>query len=132
MKPKEIDLGFRIDENKVKRLDLPAEEILFSELIHNADFCYLEKEGTDDWNLSPNELIKNFDRETTHAKRVEAADLTYPIYIYKHLGSWIILDGVHRFTKAIMNGEKTILVKKVPQKFIDSIKKKKRSSRANI
>lgn len=124
MKPKDIDLGFRINEDRVKRLDLAPERIPISELIHNADFCYLEREGTDDWNLSPNDLIKNLDREITHAKRVQDADLRYPICIYKHLGKWIILDGVHRFTKAIMNGEKTILVKKVPPKSINSIAKK--------
>lgn len=124
MKPKEIDLGFRIDENKIKRLDLPAEEISISEIVANADIKYLEKEGTDDWNLSPNDLIKNFDQEISHANRVKDADLSYPLYIYKFGGQWIILDGIHRFTKAIMNGEKTILVKKVPAKLINSIIKR--------
>ena len=124
MKPKEIDLGFRVDEHKVMRLDLPVEEILISELIHNADICYLEKEGTDDWNLSPNDLSRNFDREITHAKRVKGVDLSYPICIYNFDDQWIILDGVHRFTKAIMDDKKTILVKKVPSKLIDTIIKK--------
>lgn len=124
MKPKEIDTGFKIDEKKLHALELPEEKIFVSEIIVNADFCYLEKEGTDDWNLSPNELINNFDTETTHAKRVNSVDLSFPIYIFKHNGNWIILDGVHRFTKAIMNDEKTILVKKVPSKLIKSIEKK--------
>jgi hypothetical protein len=51
MKPKEINLGINIDESKIKDLNLPIREILLAEIINNADICYLEKEGTDDWNL---------------------------------------------------------------------------------
>lgn len=124
MKPQEIDLGFKVYDEKLRDIDLLVEEINISEIIGNADICYLEKEGTDDWNLSPNELIKNFKIETTHAKRVEMVDLKYPICIYWFKGKWIILDGVHRFTKAIMKGEKTILVKKISPKLVGSIAKK--------
>lgn len=121
MKPKEIDLGFRIDEEKVKALDLPVEEMAMSELMNNADICYLEKEGTDDWNLSPGELVQNFEREKNHAKRVENVDLNYPIAIYKFGGQWIIIDGVHRFAKALMQGLKKIKVKKIPEELINSL-----------
>ena len=121
MKPKAIDIGVKIDEGKLHALDLPIEKIQISEIIHNAEICYLEKEGTDDWNLSPNELINNFNKEISHAKRVNAVDLSFPVYIFKHNGNWIILDGVHRFTKALMQGDKSILVKKVPKELINSI-----------
>lgn len=121
MKPKEIDLGFKIDEEKVMALDLTVEEIDLSILMNNVDICYLEKEGTDDWNLSPNQLIADFDKETTHAHRVEGVDM-YPIAIYWFENNWIILDGVHRFTKALMQKNKTIKVKKVPEKLISSLK----------
>lgn len=123
MKPKEIDLGFKIDEEKVKLLDLPAEEILISEIIANADIPYLEKEGTDDWNLSPNELIRNFENEPTHADWLQKVDLSFPIAIYNYKGKWIIIDGVHRFTKALMLKNEKILVKKVPDELIESLKK---------
>lgn len=69
--------------------------------------------GTDDWNLCPRELIQNFDIEIHYASGVKAVDLSYPIYIYHHMDQWIILDGVHRFTKAMMQGDKTMKVKKV-------------------
>jgi len=122
MKPKEIDLGFRIDEEKVMKLDLPAEEISISEIFYNADIPYLEKEGTDDWNLSPNELIKNFKNEPTHADWVDKVDLKFPIAIYKFRDKWIIIDGVHRFTKSLMFKNKTILVKKIPDELIETLK----------
>jgi len=58
-------------------------------------------------------LIENFDKEISHAKKVEKADIIYPIEIYKHQGKWIILDGVHRYTKAVRNGYKTIKVRRI-------------------
>ena len=121
MKPEAIDLGFKIKESDLYKLDLPVEEISISEIMHNADIAYLEKEGTDDWNLSPRELIKNWDREITHSARVKDVDLSYPIMIYYFKNKWIILDGVHRFTKAILDGNKTILVKKVSNDIIENL-----------
>ena len=122
MKPKEIDLGFKINEEKVMALDLPVEEMLIADLMNNAEICYLEKEGTDDWNLSPAELIKNFETETTHAGRVDGVDLSFPIVIYCFHDQWIILDGVHRFTKALIQKSPTIKVKKLPESLLSIIK----------
>ncbi len=121
MKPKEIDLGFKIIEKKLMDLNLPVEEMLVSDLMNNADICYLEKEGTDDWNLCPAELIQNFDKETTHARRVEGVDLSFPIVIYYFQNQWIILDGVHRFTKALMQKMPTIKVKKVSESLLKTL-----------
>jgi hypothetical protein len=123
MKPTEIDLGFTLDESKIMALNLPIENVPMKAILANADICYLEKEGTDDWNLSPNELIRNFKVEITHAKRAEQVNLAYPIAIYYFKGKWIILDGVHRFTKALMLGRKTIAAIKVPAALISSLRR---------
>ncbi|MEA1909580.1 MAG: hypothetical protein U9M89_00930 [Patescibacteria group bacterium] len=122
MKPKEIDLGFKVYESDLYKLDLSAERMGMSELMVNADIPYLEQEDTDDWNLSPSQLIKNWDREITHSARVEAADLDYPIMIYFFRGEWIILDGVHRFTKALMEGREFIMVKKVSDGIVATLR----------
>lgn len=111
--PEIINTGFKIDESELWREDFPVEEISISEIEYNLDIPYLEKKGTDDWNLSPRELIANFEIEIPHSKRVNQCDLSFPIHIYLHKDKWIILDGVHRFTKAVMLGHKTIQVKKV-------------------
>lgn len=121
--PEILNIGFKIDEPKLWAIDIPIEEIDISEINHNLDIPYLEKEGTDDWNLSPRMLIENFDKEVSHAKQVERADLKYPIEIYQHQGKWIILDGVHRFTKAIRLGHKTIKVRRVSEEIANKVKK---------
>jgi len=111
--PDILNTGFKIDEPKLWDQDVPVEKMAISEIDYNLDIPYLEKEGTDDWNLTPRMLIKNFDKELFHARKVNEADLKYPIDIYFHKGRWIILDGIHRFTKAVRLGLKTIKVRKV-------------------
>lgn len=113
--PEEIDFGFRINhkEPALWALDIPIEEIDLKLLDSNLDIPYLEKEGTNEWNLSPRMLIENFDKEHSHRKKVENADISHPIEIYFFKGSWKILDGVHRYTKLIMQNEQKIKVRKI-------------------
>lgn len=122
-KPKEIDFGFMYESPKIWKLDIPTEEIPISELESNLDIAYLEKEGTDDWNLTVRELITNPEKEPAHYEKVKNAQLEYPIEIYFFDGSWKILDGVHRLCKALLEGKKTISVRKVTDDMIPKILK---------
>ena len=124
--PKILDTAFKTDEPKLWAIDISVEEIVIAEIDYNLDIPYLEQEGTDDWNLTPRMLIENFDKEVTHAKRVNEVDLKFPIDIYLHQGKWIILDGVHRFTKAVRLGHKTIKVRKVSEEIAQMTKRGER------
>jgi len=124
--PEILDIGFKTDEPKLRKVNLPIEEIRISDIENNMDIPYWEQEGTDDRNLTPRMCIENFDKEIWHAKKVLEADLQHPIELYFHKGQWIILDGVHRFTKAVREGHTTIHVRKVPE---DVAQKTKRSDK---
>ncbi len=110
--PAEIDTGFKIPEPILWALDAPVENVMISEIAHNLDILYLESEGTDDWNLTINMLIRNFEKEHHHADQVNAVDLAFPIELYSYNDKWIILDGVHRLTKTIMGGKKSLNARK--------------------
>jgi len=69
-------------------------------------------------------LLENFNKETFHAQKVNEAALKYPIDIYFHKNKWIILDGVHRFTKAIRLGHKTIKVRRISEEIAQMTKRK--------
>ncbi len=120
--PEILNFGFKINESKLWDLDIPVEKMKIADLNHNLDIPYLEQEGTNDWNLTPRMLINNFEKESTHAKKVDKANLKYPIEIYKHKDKWIILDGVHRFTKAVQSGKETIKVRKITDEIIAKVK----------
>jgi len=122
--PDILNIGFKTDEPKLWAVDIPVEEINVSEIDYNLDIPYLEQEGTNDWNLTPRMLIENFDNQYFHAKKVNEADLVYPIEIYFYKEKWIILDGVHRFTKAVRLGHKKIKVRKVSEEIAQMTKRK--------
>ncbi len=123
MLPEILNTWFKIDEKKLWKLDLPVEEMLISELENNLDILYLEKEWTDDRNLSTRMLLQNFKEENSHSKRVNDADLFYPIEIYFHKWEWIILDWVHRYTKALINWSKKIKVRKITKEIALKVKR---------
>lgn len=122
-KPDSINIGFHADESKLWAVDIPVEEIPISEIEYNLDIPYLEKEGTDDWNLTIRMLINNLEKEPTHAEKVKKADLQYPIDIYLHKDKWILLDGVHRLAKAVLKGQERIKVRRVSEKIAQITKR---------
>lgn len=122
-KPKEIDFGFIHVDQKTWGLNIKPEEMDIRELESNLDIAYLDKKGTDDWNLTPRQLINEPEKEPDHYEKVQKADLKYPIKIYYFRGSWKILDGVHRLCKATIENRQTIMVCKVPPEMIPKITK---------
>jgi len=121
-KPAEINYPFTYDYKKLWDLDIPTEEIPIDDLESNLGIAYLEKEGTDDWNLTLRELIEGPQSEPSHYKKIQEADIKYPIEIYFFNGEWRILDGVHRFCKAILSGDTTIKVRRVREENIQKEK----------
>lgn len=112
--PDILNYWFKIDEPKLWAITtIPVEEIFIADIEYNMDIPYLEKEGSDDWNLTPRMLIEDFANQPSHAWAVNRADTTYPIELYLHQDKWIILDWVHRFTKTVMQWHKTIKVRKI-------------------
>jgi hypothetical protein len=122
--PPILDIGFHIDEPKLwARWDIPVEEIDIQDIMYNADIPYLEHEWTNDWNMTPEELIENFENESSHAEKVLQADLQYPIELYFFKWKWIILDGVHRFTKALRLKETTIRIRRISEEIAQKTKR---------
>lgn len=121
--PKILDIGFKTDEPKLRKVPLPIEEIPLSDIENNMDIPYREQEGTDDRNLTPRMCIENFEKEIWHAKKVIEANLLYPIELYFHKDQRIILDGVHRYTKAVREGHTMIKVRKVPEDIAQQTKR---------
>lgn len=120
-KPKEIDYDFKFDYKKLWGLDIGVEKMLISDLESNLDIAYLEIQGTDDWNLTLRQLIANPEAEPDHFDKIKKAEMKYPIEIYFFEGSWKILDGVHRFCKAILAGDETIMIRRVTDQMISKI-----------
>ena len=68
--------------------------------------------------FSPIMVLKNPKKYVDDYKRIEEANLKYPIFIS---GS-VIIDGYHRFTKAVLLKKKTISAFKFSKKLLNKFK----------
>ncbi|MFA4937438.1 MAG: hypothetical protein WC575_04120 [Patescibacteria group bacterium] len=114
----DVGLNMFVDTTKLRELSLPIVEIALEKLIWHFDMPVWEKDGTDDWNLTPWEVIRKEKGSTTHQKRVEAADINYPLVITNYNSRYVVLDGVHRLVKVYMNGGKKIKAKIIPNEYL--------------
>lgn len=118
----EVSIPFKKDDRLIQKLDLPVEDMDIKKLLWHLDYPFWEKEGTDDWNLTPRAVIENPTKEPSHFSRVINADLNYPLHILFHNNRWLILDGLHRLTKAVIEHHTSIKVKRIPNSTIPLIK----------
>ncbi len=118
---KKIGLNFRWDSKKIWALKLPATKMDITKLIWHFDLPFWDKEGTDEWNLTPWEVIKNPEKEPTHFQKITKADLKYPINVVKHKGRLVVLDGLHRLAKLYLQGDKFVSVRIIPRNKISQI-----------
>ncbi len=114
------DAGYEIycDTVKLRDADLPVVDFDVEKLVWNLDMPFWEKDGTDDWNLTPRDVMNKIEGSSEHQERVKKADLQYPIFVIKKKGRWLIIDGVHRLVKALQSGHKTIKAKIVTPELI--------------
>jgi len=113
-RPKSItDAGYEIyaDVVKLRDLDMPIVDFEVDKLIWNFDLPLWAKDGTDDWNLTPWNVINKVEGSIAHQERIKNSDLQFPILLLNKKGKWLIIDGVHRLVKAFQAGHKTIKAK---------------------
>lgn len=113
-KPKILtDSGYEIycDTIKLRELNVPIFDFAIEKLVWNFDLPLWDKDGTDDWNLTPREVINKIPDSSTHRQRIVEADLQFPILLTEKNNKWLIIDGAHRLVKAFEAGQKTIKAK---------------------
>jgi len=114
----DVGLSMFVDTVKLRELPLPVVEIEMEKLIWHFEMPVWEKDGTDDWNLTPWEVIRKEKGSAGHQKRVAEADTSHPIVVTDYKSKYVILDGVHRLVKMYMNGEKKIKAKIIPEEYL--------------
>lgn len=118
----DVGLNMFVDTVKLRELPLPIVEIPIEALVWHFDMPVWAKDGTHDWNLTPWEVIRKTTGSDIHQKRVQEADLAYPIVVTQYKHHLVILDGVHRLVKAYQNKQETIKAKIIPEEYL-SMKK---------
>lgn len=117
----DVGFDFHWDSKKVWALDEPVIEIPITELTWHFTVPFWDSEGTDAYNLTPQEVIDHPDKEPTHWKLIQNADASYPIDIMENKGRWLILDGLHRLVQEYLADKTTVRVRKIPRSRIPEI-----------
>lgn len=122
MNPPKIltDNGLSLFKNDLsyRDLDLPIQEIEIEKLIWHFDMPVWDKDNTDDWNLTPREVINNDKDTSSHRNKIQEADVSFPIIITNYNDKLVILDGIHRLVKVFESGDKAIKAKVVPENLL--------------
>lgn len=119
---KDTGFEFNWDDKKVWAISIKTEKMPLKKLLWHLEIPIWEKEGTDDWNLTPMQALQNPPKEPSHYKKIVKSNMHYPIDIMWNKGRWTLLDGYHRLARAYQLGYKNVLVRKIPRKYIPQIK----------
>lgn len=109
-----------VDVVKLRELPLPVVEVELEKLLWHLDMPVWAKDGTEDWNLTPRQVMEKEEGSSTHQERVAAADTQYPIVLTQYNGRLVALDGLHRIVKVYMQGGKTIAAKIIPSEYLSN------------
>lgn len=115
---KDNGFGFEWDNKKVWDLDLPVEEVGIEELEWILDVPIWD-EGE-----IPRNIMENMDNFPEHRDRIINADISFPIDIMlNNQNRWLTIDGLHRYVKLVLEGERRMKVRRIPKSVIHLIKK---------
>ena len=117
---KKVGFDFWWDEKKVWKLDILATSMNIEELTWHLDYPFWD-ENNGRYNLKPIDVIKFPEQHQIEYQRILESDLSHPIDIMENKHRWLILDGLHRLTKAVINSQKSISVRIIPRERIPEI-----------
>lgn len=113
-----VGLNMFVNTVKLRKLPLPIVTVSIKKLLWHFDMPVWEKDGTDDWNLTPWEVIEKKKYSQDHRKIVRNANARYPIVVTRYKSELVILDGEHRLVKVYERGNTTIKAKIIPAKYL--------------
>ena len=104
---------FPVKMEQMWESDTKVEEMNVEELEWNLDLTWWSTDENIPYNLKPRTVLENIDIYPIHKERINNSDIQYPLLLVQtKQNRWLIYDGVHRFIKQLLEGKKTVLVKK--------------------
>lgn len=119
---KDVGFDFDWDIKKVWALDLPVEDMDMADLEWHFDIPFWWTKGGF-YDFKPSLVIEEPDKYPDRYKRIMDTDMIYPIDVMFWKNNWVILDGLHRLTRAKLEGKDKVKVRKVSTDFIPEILK---------
>lgn len=120
---KDVGFDFYWDEKKLWALEIPSEEVPIGDLQWQFDIPFWDKPDGGYYDLTARMVMEHPQVYHKEYERIMRADMRYPIDIMFWRGRWLILDGLHRLTRAALEHKKMARVRKIPASAIPLIQK---------
>lgn len=117
---KDVGFNFSYDKKKVWELNAPVIIMDIKKLEWHFEIPFLRDEQGNK-SIKPIDILEENIQNLKQSKRINNANLRYPIDIMKNKGRWLILDGLHRLMKARILKKKTVHVRIVSRNNISKI-----------
>lgn len=119
----EVYFDFDWDNRKVRALDVVPESIERARLDWHLDLPFWSSRPPQPlFDLVPRSVIEELTIHPAHARRIEEADLTFPLDLMEHRGRLCIMDGIHRLAKAVMEGLEQVTARRIPRSAIQGFR----------
>ncbi len=113
LKQEEYFFPFEWNEQVIWTIDAPVTEIALSQIDWLLDVDWF---GTDEYPLTPNEVMANPELDIGHYERIKNAEMSYPIDLGMNprINKLVPFDGLHRICKAKILGMEKIKCRIIP------------------
>ncbi len=103
-------------------LDLPVETLPFMALEWHLDVPVWPDPSGHEYRITPRLVIEHPDIHAAEYARIEQADLSFPLEVYRNRGRLMILDGIHRLCHAYLRGDAEVRVRWIPHSAVRTLK----------
>ena len=124
---------FDWENPRVWALDLPVESMPTSELSWHLDLpIWSRTPGVLCFDLRPRDVLARPEAHPRHYERLQTVDLRHPIDMMPCGDRLVILDGVHRLARLVLEKKESARIRRVPRDAIGQIRvvRPARSARA--
>lgn len=108
-------IQFNWDNKKIWALDLRVETVAIEELAWHLELPFWSTVPREPlFNLRPCEVLANPEAHAVHWRRIQNADTKFPLHIF-FTDRWVIMDGIHRLAKLVLDGASELKIRRVPE-----------------
>ncbi len=113
---REVYPDFDWDRRAVWALDVEVQMLARQRLEWHLDLPFWSSRRSEMlFDLIPRMVMNDAALDPRHARRIEQADLAFPLDVMEHRGRLCIMDGLHRLAKAVMAGRQKVAVRRIPR-----------------
>jgi hypothetical protein len=113
------------DNDHLHALDLPVQNLPVAELLWHLDEPFWRSESGN--YVCPRDVLGHPGLWPEEDDRINHADLSYPPEVVLHNRRWFVLDGLHRLTRAVSEGRRSIAVRVLPPERLSEIAPRKKN-----